>query len=140
MVARLRTVKAMELRRRAGWLAVVGCASLAFAACGGGETGSALPPNPDVVVKAPYGRGLVFDQTAYSAKAGDITIAYVNEDVQAHTMIIEDSTGKKVSAFKRIVLGAHRQTGATVNLAAGAYELVCDIHLPTMVATLTVNP
>ena len=30
--------------------------------------------------------------------------------------------------------------GTTITPAAGSYLLVCDIHLPTMVAALTVNP
>jgi plastocyanin len=91
-------------------------------------------------VGAPAGRGLVFDKVAYTAKAGDVVIEYDNNDVQTHTMIITDAGGRVLSAFPRIVLGAHRKTGATVTLQPGLYNLVCDIHLPSMVATLTVDP
>jgi plastocyanin len=119
---------------------LIAAASLTLVACGGGEKGSALPAHPDVVVGAPRGQGLVFDKTSYTAKAGDIGIAYRNDDVQTHTMIIEDATGKKVAAFPKLVVGSLKTDGATVNLAPGEYKLVCDIHLPTMVATLSVTP
>ena len=109
-------------------------------ACGGGEKGAVLPPNPDVIVGAPAGRGLVFDKTAYTAVAGDVGIEYDNHDVQAHTMIITDASGETVPGFPRMVVGAHRKAGATVTLQPGVYNLICDIHLPSMVATLTINP
>ena len=119
---------------------LVAATSLTLAACGGGEKGSALPAHPDVVVGAPRGQGLVFDKTSYTAKAGDIGIAYRNDDVQTHTMIIEDATGRKLSAFPRLVVGSLRTDGATISLTPGDYKIVCDIHLPTMVAALTVTP
>ncbi len=121
-------------------LLLVAVTSLALSACGGGQKGSALPANPDVFVIAPRGQGLVFDKTLYIAKAGDIGISYRNDDVQTHTMIIETASGAKISDFPRLVVGALKTTGATVTLAPGDYKLVCDIHLPTMVATLTVLP
>ena len=119
---------------------VLASASLTLAACGSGEKGSAVPANPDVVVVAPQGRGLIFDKTSYTAVAGDVALAYRNDDVQTHTMILEDTTGKRMPGFKRIVLGARRAAGATITLTAGTYKLVCDIHLPTMVADLVVTP
>jgi plastocyanin len=129
------------LRRRSQLRAViVAVAVCALAGCGGGEGGSALPADPDVVIKAPRGRGLVFDMNAYRATAGDVGIAYQNDDVQTHTMVIEDTAGQRVAGFGRLVVGMQRTAGATVELAAGEYRIVCDIHLPTMVAGLTVTP
>jgi len=130
-------ITAIRARRRAPVL--IAAASFMLAACGGGEKGSALPAHPDVVVVAPRGQGLVFDKTSYTAKAGDVGIAYRNDDVQTHTMIIEDANGRKLSSFPRLIVGSLKTSGATVNLAPGVYKLVCDIHLPTMVATLTVT-
>jgi plastocyanin len=119
---------------------VVALAAIGLTGCGGGEEGSALPAHPDVVVKAPRGLGLIFDMTAYRATAGDVGIAYQNDDVQTHTMVIEDAAGQRIAGFGRLVVRAERTDGATVTLAAGEYRLVCDIHLPTMVAALTVTP
>jgi plastocyanin len=121
------------------YLLAVGVA-VALTACASGEGGSALPAHPDVVVNAPRGLGLVFDMTAYHATAGDVAIAYQNDDVQTHTMVIQDAAGQKVTDFGRVVVRAERTAGATVALAAGEYQLICDIHLPTMVAALTVTP
>lgn len=123
-------------RRLLGPLAV---AAVTLVACGGGQKGAAVPPNPDVVVDAPG--GLKFDKKDYTAKAGDIGIEYDNNDVQTHTMIIEDANGNKVPGFTRLVVGSQKKSGATVMLQAGSYQVICDIHQAAgMVATLTVSP
>ena len=85
--------------------------------------------------------GLKFDKTSYAAKAGDIGIEYDNNDVQTHTMIIEDVNGNKVPGWTRLVVGTRKKKGGTVTLAAGTYKIICDIHQSAgMVATLTVSP
>jgi plastocyanin len=123
-------------RRLLGPLAVT---AFTLVACGGGQKGAAVPPNPDVVVTAPG--GLKFDKTDYTARAGDIGIEYDNNDVQTHTMIIEDANGNKVPGSTRLVVGSHKKSGETVTLPAGAYKVICDIHQAAgMVATFTVSP
>jgi plastocyanin len=113
-------------------------ASFTLVACGGGESGSAVPAKPDLVVVAPG--GLKFDMTNYSAHAGAVAIEYDNNDVQTHTMIIEDSGGKKVPGWTRLVVGTQKKKGGTVTLPAGTYKVICDIHEAAgMVATLTVT-
>jgi plastocyanin len=124
-----------HVRRLLGPLAA---ATFTLVGCGGGEKGSAVPPNPDVVVLAPG--GLKFDKTSYTAQAGDVGIEYDNNDVQTHTMIIEDTNGKKVPGWTRLVVGTQKKKGGTVTLPAGTYEVICDIHEAAgMVATLTVS-
>src|SRR6476646_10311393 len=108
------------LRHSRPLLAALAAASFTLASCGGGQKGSALPPNPDVVVLAPG--GLKFDKTAYTAKAGDIGIEYDNNDVQTHTMVIEDTNGNKVPGWTRLVVGTQRKKGDTVTLPAGTYK------------------
>jgi plastocyanin len=125
-------------RRVRRLLGPLSAASLTLVACGGGQSGSAVPAKPDVVVVAPG--GLKFDMTNYSAPAGDVAIAYDNNDVQTHTMIIEDAAGKKVPGWDRLVVPTQKQKGGTVNLPAGTYKVICDIHEAAgMVATLTVT-
>jgi plastocyanin len=120
-------------------LVPLAAASLTLVACGGGKKGAALPANPDVVVIAPG--GLKFDMTNYTAHAGGVAIEYDNNDVQTHTMVIEDAKGNKVPGWTRLVVGSHKKSGGTVPLAAGSYQVICDIHQAAgMVATLTVTP
>jgi plastocyanin len=127
------------LRHRRRLLGPLAIACLTLVACGGGQKGSALPANPDVVVLAPG--GLKFDKTSYTAKTGDVGIEYDNNDVQTHTMIIEDGSGNKVPGWTRLVVGTQKKKGGTVSLPAGTYKIICDIHQAAgMVATLTVTP
>jgi plastocyanin len=112
--------------------------SFALAACGGGQKGAALPANPDVVVVAPG--GLKFDKKDYTAKAGSVGIEYDNNDVQTHTMIVEDAGGNKVPGWTRLIIGSQKKTGGTLTLQAGTYKIICDIHQAAgMVATLTIT-
>jgi plastocyanin len=126
------------LRRARHLIGPSALACFTLVACGGGQKGAAVPPNPDIVVTAPG--GLKFDKTAYTATAGEVAIEYDNNDVQTHTMLVEDATGNKVPGFSRLVVGTHRKSGETVTLQAGSYRLVCDIHRAAgMVATLTIS-
>jgi plastocyanin len=123
---------------RARLLGPLAAACVTVAACGSSGSGHAVPPNPQVVVVAPG--GLKFDQENYTAHAGSVGIEYDNNDVQTHTMIIEDAGGNKVPGWTRLVVGAHDKQGGTVKLQAGAYKVICDIHQAAgMVATLTVS-
>jgi len=118
-------------------LAPFAAAFVTAAACGSSGSGHAVPANPQVVVVAPG--GLMFDKTSYSAHAGSVGIEYDNNDLQTHTMIIEDANGNKVPGWTRLVVGPHDKQGGTVTLPAGTYKIICDIHLPTMMAALQVS-
>src|SRR4051812_30837102 len=94
---------------------------LPLAACGGGDSasggcGSASTTNPSITVHAQD--SLKFDKTEYSAKAGDVTMQYVNDGTLVHTLLIKEKSGCKLSVTGR----GDTKTGS-VNLTAGTYTL-----------------
>jgi len=119
---------------------------LTFAAislsCGGGGSSSppATIPAGAVVVKA--GPGLVLDQSQYvtTATAGQVVIAYVQQDTQRHTLAVKDSSGIIVGKKLVVVKKGDIDIG-TYTFAPGTYEMIyCDVpgH-SSMKATLQVN-
>jgi len=107
---------------------------LPFAACGGGSsTGGGSADGADVTVHAQD--SLKFDKTDYSAKTGDVKIAYVGDGSLTHTLLIKDKSGFKLQV-------SHDTKTGTVNLTPGSYTLYCDIpghESAGMKATLTVS-
>jgi plastocyanin len=107
-----------------------------FAACGGGSsTSNSSATGADVTVHAQD--SLKFDKSDYSAKTGDVKIAYVDDGSLTHTLLIKDKNG-----FKLQVSGRGDTKTGTVNLPAGSYTLYCDIpghEQAGMKATLTVS-
>jgi len=107
---------------------------LPFAACGGGSsTGGGSTEGADVTVHAQD--SLKFDKTDYSAKTGDVKIAYVGDGSLTHTLLIKDKSGFKLQV-------SHDTKTGTVNLTPGSYTLFCDIpghESAGMKATLTVS-
>ena len=107
---------------------------LPFAACGGGSsTGGGSTEGADVTVHAQD--SLKFDKTDYSAKAGDVKIAYVGDGSLTHTLLIKDKSGFKLQV-------SHNTKTGTVNLTPGSYTLFCDVpghESAGMKATLTVS-
>lgn len=65
---------------------------------------------------------LTFDAGRYTAKAGDVNIAYVDDGGSPHTLVIDGHPG-----FKLAVSGNGDQKSAKVNLPAGTYTVFCDI-------------
>ncbi|MFZ4811593.1 MAG: plastocyanin/azurin family copper-binding protein [Ilumatobacteraceae bacterium] len=114
-------------------------AALALSACGGGSGSSAdtIPADADVTVRAI--EGLKWDQEEYTATAGDVLIAAVNESSMPHNLYIVDSTGTRLPQFLDIPTRGKVQT-ETVKLAPGTYTLICTVpgH-SNMKATLTVT-
>jgi plastocyanin len=96
---------------------------LALASCGGGESGSALPADPDLTVQA---LDIKFDKPAYAAPAGDVEVAYVSKGQQVHSMVLEDADGGRIPDF-RLQVSPGKSVGGSVNLAAGSYVMICDI-------------
>ena len=116
-------------------IAGVALVLLPVAACGGGSsTANSSASSADVTVHAQD--SLKFDKTDYSAKAGDVKIAYVADGSLTHTLLIKDKNG-----FKLQVSSGETKTG-TVNLPTGSYTLYCDIpghEAAGMKAALTVS-
>jgi plastocyanin len=112
--------------------------ALSVAACGGtsqGVTTNTVPSSPDLTV---YGKDIKFDQSAYTAKAGTVNLAYISQGNQTHNLIIQDSAGNKVGT--KLAVGPGSKTGEAFTLTAGTYKMYCDIpgHKQSMNATLTV--
>ena len=111
----------------------------ALSACGGGSSAPAetIPSDAGLVVKNV--KSIRFDASEYSATAGDIKVAFVNEDTVRHTLLIAQD-GVKVPNFKLVVAEEGALDVGNINLAAGSYTLLCDVpgH-QNMKATLTVS-
>jgi uncharacterized cupredoxin-like copper-binding protein len=110
-----------------------------LAACGGGESGSALPENPDLSVEA---FDIRFDMKAYTAPAGDIAVAYVSQGQQVHSMVFEDADGARAGGDFRLQVAPGKSVGGTVSLQPGTYTMICDIpghEAAGMVAQVTVG-
>lgn len=126
---------AKVLRRSVGALVLAS----SIAACGGGSSGPAptLPANVGLTVKAVP--SLRFDASAYTAKAGDVLVGYVNEDSVRHTLIIAKD-GTKLANFKLVAPEKNAVESGTVTLEVGEYTLLCDVpgH-QNMKATLTIS-
>jgi plastocyanin len=113
--------------------------ALGLAACGGGSSssGDTIPADADVVVKAID--GIKWDQSSYSAQAGDVTIAAENVSSLPHNLHIVAADGTQLPQM--IDLPNRGRVGTmTVTLAAGEYTLICTIpgH-NNMKATLAVS-
>lgn len=121
--------------------AVSALASLTFAiaACGGSGSTSTPPTIPAGAVEVDAVAGLKFDKSEYTATAGSVTIAYVNEDTQRHTLVVKDADGIVIGA-KLVVNKKNDSDIGTYDLKAGTYEIKCDVpgH-GSMKATLVVS-
>jgi len=111
----------------------------ALSACGGGTSAptQTVPTDAGLVVTAV--KTIRFDASEYTATAGDIKVAYSNEDSVRHTLVVVKD-GTKVPNFKLVVAQKGAVDVAAVNLTAGSYTLICDVpgH-QNMKATLTVS-
>jgi plastocyanin len=112
--------------------------ALGLTACGGDDAAPATAPaTADVVVTA---KDIHFTEDAYTAPAGDIEVAYLNEDSVRHTLIILDDQNEPIPDFKLEIPGKGSVDSGTVTLDPGTYTLFCDVpgH-GSMTATLTVT-
>lgn len=113
--------------------------ALGLAACGGGSSssGDTIPADADVVVKAI--EGIKWDQSSYSAKAGEVKIAAENISSLPHNLHIVAPDGTELPQVIDIP-GRGEVKTETVTLAAGEYILICTIpgH-GNMKATLEVS-
>ena len=111
----------------------------ALSACGGGSSAPAetIPADAGLVVKSV--KSIRFDASEYSATAGEIKVAFSNEDTVRHTLLVVQD-GVKVPDFKLVVPEKGALDVGNINLAAGSYTLICDVpgH-QNMKATLTVS-
>lgn len=101
-------------------------AALAVSACGGdGESsGETVPADADVVVRAVD--GIRWEQSQYTAAAGDILIATVNESSLPHNLVVIDADGNQ-SPGKLDIPSRGDVDSGTFPLTAGTYVLQCTI-------------
>jgi plastocyanin len=105
------------LARAAATAALV---ALPVAACGGGSSsGGGDVAGADLTVHALD--SLKFDKSSYTAKAGDLTIGYVDDGSLTHTLVIKEKPDFRLQVNKG------EKTSGKVNLAAGSYTIFCDV-------------
>lgn len=111
--------------------------AISVAACGGTSQTSTntVPASPDLTV---YAKDIKFDQTAYTAKAGVVNLAYISQGNQSHNLKIEDSASNKIGT--KLAVSPGGKTGEAFTLTAGTYSMYCDVpgHRASMNATITV--
>ena len=110
-----------------------------LSACGGSTTSSAPTTaiTADLVVTT--ASGLRFDQSQYTAVAGEISVAYVNEDTIRHTLVVAQD-GNAISGFTLKVNQKGDVDTGQITLQPGTYVLLCTVpgH-QNMKAELTVT-
>jgi plastocyanin len=100
-------------------------AALLLTACGGGTaTPVEVPVTVDLEVRAKP--GLRWDATSYTAAAGEIEVALVNDDSMRHTLVvIEDET--IISGFELEVNRKGDIDTGTITLEPGSYTIFCTV-------------
>ena len=120
-------------------LLVTAVVALAVSACGGSSTSSAPTTaiTADLVVDAIS--GLRLDMSQYTAGAGEISVAYVNEDTIRHTLVVVQD-GNAISGFTLKVNQKGDVDTGKITLQPGTYVLQCTVpgH-QNMKADLTVK-
>ena len=123
-----RKITQMPHQKRAA-LATIAALSLLLGACsssgGGGDTATQPTTGPiDLTVKAldPGGK-YSFDAKNYTAKAGTVNVALVNEGKENHDLMVQ---GIDKGKFKLTATPSETKSGS-VNLSAGTYTIYCDI-------------
>jgi plastocyanin len=114
-------------------------AVFALSACGGGSSAptETIPSDAGLIVRNV--KSIRFDQSEYSAAAGDVKVVTVNEDTVRHTLLVVKD-GVTIPNFKLVVPQEGAIDVGVINLAAGSYTLICDVpgH-QNMKANLTVS-
>lgn len=120
------------MRRTPSSLAAAAALGVLLAACGSDDEAGGCTPGPKLTVGAED--NLKFDDDSYDTEAGCVEITYTNNGSIAHTLLIRGTPGFKLTV-------GDTDTG-TVDLAAGSYELFCDLpghEAAGMVAELSVS-
>ncbi|MGH9038141.1 MAG: plastocyanin/azurin family copper-binding protein [Acidimicrobiia bacterium] len=118
-------------RRRLQFASLLAVVFVLLAACKGGGSGTPPPSAADGVTRPPVGPGtpvtikagdLFLEPAEATVPPGPVTFTYVNEGVQAHTLLIEGVGGFKLEVASR----GDTDTG-NVALKPGPYKLYCDV-------------
>lgn len=90
----------------------------------GGSTDATVPATADLVVTAIP--SIRWDQTSYTAPAGEIEVALVNNDNVRHDLVILDGD-QKVGGLELIAQGKGDVVSDTVTLDPGTYRIFCVV-------------
>lgn len=108
-----------------GALAIPMIAITVLSSCGGGSAEPApVPADVDLEVRAVS--GLRFEQTAYEATAGEISVAYVNDDTIRHTLVVI-ADGEIDNSFELEVNRKGDVDSGSITLEPGNYVLFCTV-------------
>lgn len=112
--------------RRATALGVAVVALGGLAACGGsdGSADATVPAGTDLVITAVP--SIRWDKDAYTAPAGEISVALVNEDSVRHDLVILQDD-EKVGGLELIARSRGDVETGTVTLEPGEYRIFCII-------------
>jgi len=112
----MRAVFAFPCRRLAAAVLLAGV----VVSCGGAE--APLSPPADGVLRVIALDTLDFDAEQYEARPGEITIQYVLDGMQGHSLVVEGHEDR----LRLVVSGGSTDVGS-IDLGAGRYILYCDI-------------
>jgi plastocyanin len=114
-----------------GTAVLSGCSSSAKA-----DPNATVPANADITVLA---QDIKFDLKTYTAKAGQVKVAYISQGAQVHNLIIEDANKVKQTPVLKVAPG--EKVGGNYTLAAGTFAMYCNIpgHKQSMNAVLTIT-
>jgi plastocyanin len=140
------------MRRASVVLAIAALAALGIAACGGdddddggGDTAAApattapAAGGSTVDISTPPGSDLAYEQKDVTAKAGNVTIDFDNQQSTQHDVKVEDSAGMELGGTDLI---SSSTATATIDLQPGSYTFFCSVpgHREAgMEGTLTAN-
>lgn len=101
-------------------------AVVTLGACGSDSASNPVevPADTDLEVRAVA--GLRFDKTTYEAQAGDISVAYVNDDTIRHTLVVIKD-GVIDNSFELEVNRKGDVDSGSVTLEPGNYVLFCTV-------------
>jgi plastocyanin len=101
-------------------------AVLTLSACGsGGDSAPAtVPVDTDLEVRAVP--GLRFERDAYEAEAGEISVAYVNDDTIRHNLVVIKD-GVIDNSFELVINRKGDVDTGSITLEPGNYVLFCTV-------------
>ncbi len=119
------------ISRRLQFASLLAGAFLLLTACGGSGSDTPPPSAAGGATKPPVGPGtpvtikagdLFLEPREAAVPAGAVTITYVNEGAQVHTLLIDG-----IGGFKLEVPGKGDADTGNVELQPGRYTLFCDV-------------
>jgi plastocyanin len=108
-----------------GAIAIPVIAVLTLSSCGG-DTATPTPVPADVDLEVRAVPGLRFEQDAYEATAGEISVAYVNDDTIRHTLVVI-ADGVIDNSFELEVNRKGDVDTGSITLEPGNYVLFCTV-------------